>query len=139
LLTDLAPAEVLQVRARVSAGDLHPKQAKIDLAKSIVRDFHGPAAAGEAADAFERRFAKKELPIDAAVMELTDEEWRASLEKRLVRCGLAESMSDARRKIQQGGVRINGEKAALGSSVPDTEYLLQAGKHAAVKVRRRRP
>ena len=137
LLTDLSSPEVLQLRDRVSAGDLHPKQAKVDLAKRIVADFHGAAAGDAAVEEFERRFARRELPVDAHVMELTDEEWGASLEKRLVRCGLAESMSDARRKIQQGGVRVNGEKVALGSAPPDEPYLLQVGKLGAIRVARK--
>ena len=142
LLTDLPPAEVQRVRARVEAGELHPKQAKVDLAKTIVRDFHGAEEADAAAAEFERRFAKKELPTDVPLVELTDEEWTASLEKRLVRCGLAESMSDARRKIQQGGVRINGQKTGLGPDQPrlpaaqSDEYVLQVGRHSAVRVRR---
>ena len=143
LLTDLTPAEVAARRARVESGALHPKQAKVDLATTIVTDFHGAAEASRAAEHFERRFAKKELPTDVPVVELPEDDWNAPLAKRLVRCGLADSMSDARRKIQQGGVRINGEKAAGG---PDTEsaapvadeYVLQVGRHAAVKVRRAR-
>jgi tyrosyl-tRNA synthetase len=138
LLTDLSPTDVLHLRNRVSAGDLHPKQAKVDLARRIVRDFHGEAAATQAADEFERRFARKELPVDARVVELDDDEWTSSLEKRLVRCGLAESSSDARRKITQGGVRINGEKVGLGAPVPADDYLLQAGKLGAVRVVRKR-
>ncbi len=138
LLTDLTPAEVLGVRTRVESGALHPKHAKVELATRIVTDFHGAEEAARAADQFERRFTKKELPVDAATVELDDEEWSVSLEKRLVRCGLAESTSDGRRKIQQGGVRINGEKAAVGSSAPAGDYLLQVGKHAAVNVRRKR-
>ena len=138
LLTDLAPREVAERRTRVDSGALHPKQAKVDLARAIVRDFHGEAAADAAAAEFERRFTKKELPSDVRVVELADEEWRQSLDKRLVRCGLADSMSDARRKIQQGGVRINGEKATLETdrSAPAEEYVLQVGKHAAVRVRK---
>ena len=66
-----------------------------------------------------------------------EEEWHASLEKRLVRCGLAESMSDARRKVQQGGVRINGEKVGLGAPTPASPYLLQVGKLAAIRVSRK--
>jgi tyrosyl-tRNA synthetase len=138
LLTELTPAEVLGVRARVESGTLHPKQAKVELATRIVTDFHGAEEAARAADQFDRRFTKKELPVDAATVELDDEEWSVSLEKRLVRCGLAESTSAARRKIQQGGVRINGEKAGVGSSAPARDYLLQVGKHAAVNVRRKR-
>jgi tyrosyl-tRNA synthetase len=140
LLTDLGPEEIAKRRAAVSTGSLHPKQAKVDLAKRIVAEFHTPADADRAAEDFERRFSKKELPTDVPVIELTEDEWRTPLDKRLVRCGLADSMSDARRKIQQGGVRINGHKASLsGDAAADRdvsdEYLLQVGKHAAVRVR----
>ena len=137
LLTDLTTADVVEMRRRVSSGELHPKQAKVDLARRIVEDFHGTAARDAAADEFERRFSKKELPIDASVVELSDEEWNASIEKRLVRCGLAESLSDARRKVHQGGVRINGEKVAPGDAAPADAYLLQAGKLHAIRVVRR--
>ena len=137
LLTDLPATDVLQMRNRVSSGGLHPKQAKIDLAKRIVADFHGAAAAEAAAADFERRFTRKELPVEAAVVELSDDEWSASLERRLVRCGLAESMSDARRKVAQGGVRINGGKVDGTAPVPGADYLLQAGKLHAVRVVRR--
>jgi len=137
LLTDLSPDEVRQIRNRVASAGLHPKQAKIDLARRIVHDFHGQERAEDAAREFERRFTRRELPVDVRVAELTAEEWSSSLEKRLVTCGLAESASDARRKITQGGVRIDGHKAVLGSPPPAGEYLLQAGKLGAVRVRRK--
>ncbi|MEO5894289.1 MAG: tyrosine--tRNA ligase [Vicinamibacterales bacterium] len=142
LLTDLSPAEVSALRERVSSGELHPKQAKVDLATRIISDFHPAEEAGRAAEEFDRRFAKKELPTDAQIVELTDEEWHAPLEKRLVRVGLADSMSDARRKVSQGGVRVNGVKigpdsaVVLADALAAGEYLLQAGKLAAVRVRR---
>jgi tyrosyl-tRNA synthetase len=138
LLTDFSSEDVLQLRNRVSAGEQHPKQAKVDLAKRIVADFHGDAESTRVAEEFERRFSRKELPVEAPTIELTAEEWTAPLEKRLVRCGLATSASDARRKIAQGGVRINGEKVMVGSATPDEEYLLQAGKLGAVRVVRKR-
>jgi tyrosyl-tRNA synthetase len=137
LLTDLSADEVLQLRNRVSAGELHPKQAKVDLAKRIVEDFHSAADATRAAEEFERRFARRELPSDVRLVELGEEEWASALEKRLVICGLASSSSDARRKITQGGVRIDGEKAVLGAAPPEGDYLLQAGKLGAVKVVRK--
>lgn len=136
LLTDLGAGELLRLRGEVSSGARHPKQVKIDLATRIVADFHDAASAARAAEAFEQRFSKKGLPADARVVELDDAEWTSPLEKRLVRCGLAESTSDARRKITQGGVRIDGEKAALGAAPPPGDYLLQAGKLGAVQVRR---
>lgn len=136
LLTDLAPAEVEQLRASVTSGSLHPKQAKMSLAGRIVADFHDQAAASAAATEFDSRFSRKAAPTDVRIVELSAEEWASSLEKRLVRSGLAESTSDARRKIAQGGVRINGEKAAIGTEPPGDEYLLQAGKLGAVRIRR---
>ena len=143
LLTDLMPSALAALRADVERGAVHPKQAKVDLAQAIVRDFHGDAAAEAAAAEFDRRFAKREAPTDLAVIELTGEEWSAPLEKRLVRCGLAESMSDARRKIQQGGVKINGQKAGLSpdlraefDALVDREYVLQVGRHSAVRVKK---
>ena len=137
LLTDLGPTEVLEMRNRVTAGQLHPKAAKTELAGRIVADFHGADAADHAAQEFERRFSRRELPIEAQSVALSGDEWNASLEKRLVRCGLADSMSDARRKVQQGGVRVNGEKVTLGAPPPTGEYLLQVGKVAAVRVVRK--
>ncbi len=137
LLTDLSPSELLQIRNRVSSGELHPKQAKVDLARRIVVDFHGESSAEAAVADFERRFTRKELPIEAEVVELPDDEWAGALERHLVRFGLAESMSDARRKISQGGVRINGEKVGTGAVAPAADYLLQVGKLHAVRVVRR--
>ena len=136
LLTDLAAGDVAQLRGAVDAGTLHPKQAKINLASRIVEDFHGKSAAAAAAAEFDQRFSKKAAPTDVKTVELSPEEWDSSLEKRLVRCGLAPSTSDARRKIAQGGVRINGEKVGLGAAPPADEYLLQAGKLGAVRVRK---
>jgi tyrosyl-tRNA synthetase len=136
LLTDLSDTDVLALRNDVSRGALHPKQVKVGLAKRIVADFHGAIEASRAAEDFERRFSKKELPVDAREVVLTEDEWNAPLDKRLVRCGLAESSSDARRKITQGGVRINGDKVSMSSPVPPGDYLLQAGKLAVVQVRR---
>ncbi len=143
LLTDMTSSAIAALRSEVQRSVLHPKQVKVELAKSVVRDFHGDAAAAAAAEEFDRRFSKRETPSDLAIVELTGEEWSAPLERRLVRCRLAESMSDARRKIQQGGVKINGQKAGLDSQPhgaadvpPGEEYVLQVGKHSAVRVKK---
>ena len=141
LLTDLGPSEVAQLRSRVSDGDLHPKQAKVDLAKRIVKDFHGSEEAARAAEDFDRRFAKGELPDDLPVIGIPESEWRVPIERMLVRCGLADSMSDARRKYLQGGVRINGQKLTSSNLAEDfgqleaEEFTLQVGKRSAVRVR----
>jgi tyrosyl-tRNA synthetase len=110
LLTDLTPSEILTLRNDVVAGTLHPKQAKVDLAARIVTDFHGAQAAATAADEFERRFARKELPSELPVVEHRIEEPPRTLERVLTDHGFASSGSDAARKIKQGGVRVDGER-----------------------------
>jgi tyrosyl-tRNA synthetase len=141
LLTDLSPEELLRRRDAVLSGTLHPKDAKVDLATRVVTEFHGALEASRAAEQFERRFSRKELPEDLPVIELPADEWSVTIERLLVRCGLAESVSDARRKVQQGGVRINGDRIdsgqiALDSRVTAAEFTLQVGKRTAVRVRK---
>jgi tyrosyl-tRNA synthetase len=134
LLTDLAEPEILALEDRVATGALHPRQAKVDLARRIVADFHSPAEADAAASEFDRVHSRGELPSDVHewAVELGDEGARA-LTRIMVDAGLATSASDAGRKVQQGGVRLNGERwtAVTGrldaSSLP---ALLQVGRHA---------
>jgi tyrosyl-tRNA synthetase len=134
LLTDRTPDEIAALRARVSAGELHPKQAKIDLAQAIVTDFHGAEDAAGAAAEFERRFTRRELPADLPVIDYVREEGSATLERVLAQHGFAASASDALRKIQQGGVRINGEvfkEKHWHPSAPG-ELTVQVGRRAFV-------
>jgi tyrosyl-tRNA synthetase len=135
LLTDLSPSQVLERRSQVESGALHPKQAKIDLAKTIVSDFHGAQAAEQAAAEFERRFARKEIAADAlaAFSVSVGPEGSRRIANVMVECGLASSASEAARKIEQGGVRLDGErltdsKARIDGSTQD--FTLQVGRHA---------
>ena len=134
LLTDLSERDVADVRQRVAAGALHPKQAKVDLAKRIVADFHSPEAAGLAAEAFEAKFTRGELRADdLAEVTVASPEAQPKLAWLLVQAGLADSSSDATRKIQQGGVRVNREritdiKARVDASV--SPLVLEVGRRA---------
>jgi tyrosyl-tRNA synthetase len=111
LLTDLTDAEIQARRAQVAGGTLHPKQAKIELATRIVSDFHSAAAAAQAAADFDARFTRGELPTHA-LLEVVVEVGAGdvSVSKLVAQAGLAASSSDATRKIQQGGVKIDREK-----------------------------
>ena len=136
LLTDLSVAEIGVLKSRVASGSLHPKRAKADLAARVVADFHSVDAARAADEAFEKRFTKRELPADLAVVTLAVPPEGITLSRALVELELATSGSDASRKIQQGGVRIDGQKAGdprakLGR---DAEFTLEVGRRA-VRVR----
>ena len=134
LLTDLDTAQVDALRARVDAGTLHPKQAKVDLARRIVTEFHDASSAEAAVAEFDRVHARGELPAELPVVAVAfDSEPTRALTRVLVDAGLATSSSDAGRKIQQGGVKFQSEKVSdikhrVGAA--DLPAVLQAGRHA---------
>ncbi len=134
LLTDLTVSEIDALKTRVEAGSLHPKQAKVDLARRIVSQFHSAPDAEKAVDEFERVHARRETPSDVPehTVAFGDDADRA-LTRVLVEVGLAASTSDAGRKIQQGGIRVNGARVTTVThrvAAADLPLLLQAGRHA---------
>jgi tyrosyl-tRNA synthetase len=112
LLTDLSREEIGALQRDVADGRLHPKQAKVDLATDIVAGFHSAAEAAKAAAAFEARFSRGELAVDSLpTVEVSVPEGTIALSRLLVEAGLAASTSEAARKVQQGGVRVDRERA----------------------------
>jgi tyrosyl-tRNA synthetase len=107
LLTDVQVAEIEKMKR-----ETHPMQAKKDLARRIVTDFHSAEAAGKAGEDWARQFQKDEVPEDVeevrvSFAEVSDRHGSSiRLDRLLVRCGLAESATDAARKLQQGAVRV---------------------------------
>ncbi|MEX2273865.1 MAG: tyrosine--tRNA ligase [Vicinamibacterales bacterium] len=132
LLTDATAEEIAVMQAQAASGALHPKTAKQNLAERIVADFHSRDAAARARDEFDRRFSKGESDAGAvAEHQLAVPAGGVSLAKILAECGLAASASEAARKVQQGGVRIDGEKIAdarvrIQPGAPS--FLLQVGR-----------
>ncbi len=135
LLTDLPESQISELRSQIAAGK-NPREAKVALAKLIVRDFHSSGAADAAAEEFDRRFVKKEMPDE--IEEKTMAAGTHKLADLLADTGLAASKGEARRLIEQGGVRINGEKAsATGAEITlgDTGIILQVGKRKFLRIR----
>ena len=134
LLTDLAEADIAALRHRVTTGDVHPKHAKIDLARRIISDYHPAAAVEQAAAAFEARFSRGELPLEAlperaVAVEGVD----IPMPRLVVLAGLASSTSDASRKIQQGGVKLDRERVTdirARVAVGRGHVVLEVGRHA---------
>ena len=115
LLTDVQVAEIEKMER-----EAHPMQAKKDLARRIVADFHSGDAAAKAADDWAKQFQKDEVPdeIELVQVKLDDvkteplpEEscWKIRLDKLLHKAGFANSVSDAQRKLKQRSVQITGE------------------------------
>jgi tyrosyl-tRNA synthetase len=109
LLTDFGSPVVVRLREEVKMGVLHPMDAKMQMAHTIVAGFHGEEAAREAADEFRLVYRDRKAPTDMPEMKLA---WgKRPLHLLLTEAGLANSRSEAERLIKQGAVEVNGEIA----------------------------
>jgi tyrosyl-tRNA synthetase len=131
LCTDLRQSEIDKM-----AGDatfsLNPRDLKVELAKRIIADFHSRTAADAAEEEFNRVFKRKEAPDEIEERSVAAGVWK--LPRLLVETALAASMAEARRLIEQGGVRIDGERLAH----VDAEINLNAGQALLIQVGKRR-
>ena len=133
LLTDRSMAQIDQMRARIAADELHPMQAKAELARLIVTDFHSAADAARAEEEFNRVVRRHEVPADIPKYRLLERpvSWGRDIrvDKLLPMAGLADSVSDAVRKIKAGAVEINGQRVhdLLLTDAP-AEFIVQVGK-----------
>ncbi len=137
LLTDLSPDSVARLRDDVASGALHPMDAKMRLATTVVATFHDQSAADEAAGHFQRVFRERQAPERAPERRIPRGEPRR-LVALLVEVGLAPSRSQAERLIRQGGVEIDGARVAdirqeIDCSQP-ASLLLRAGKKNFLRV-----
>jgi tyrosyl-tRNA synthetase len=125
LVSGLGPDE----QARVVA--MKPRDAKAALAFEVVKRLHGEEAARRAEEDFNIKFRKREIPDDIPERSVTNP---ADLVGSLVETTLARSRGDARRLVEQDGIRINGKKAALDAVLKNGD-VLQAGKRSFVRIR----
>jgi tyrosyl-tRNA synthetase len=111
----------------------------VALARSIITDFHSAQSADKAEEEFNRRFVEKGLPEEIDEREIDVRKYR--LPDLLVLTELAATKAEAKRLIEQGGVRVNGERASASSAEIDVqaggEFLLQVGKLKYLRVRGR--
>ncbi|MFH1367511.1 MAG: tyrosine--tRNA ligase [Elusimicrobiota bacterium] len=113
--------------------DMHPRDAKERLAKDLTVRFHGKEAAEKACEEFKCVFANKDLPgdieeycVDCSEIQLSD---------LLVNAGLVSSKNEARRLMEQGGVKIAGEKIGADKKVSiGKDCIVQVGKRKFRKI-----
>jgi tyrosyl-tRNA synthetase len=143
LLTDLKQSEVDALEAEVSAGKLHPMEAKKRLARTITAGFHGEAAAESADENWARMFQQKETAedLDEVAVAFADvagpEPNQIRLPKLLVHLGLAASNAEANRKIAEKAVKLDGEAAGgtlISVAALPARVVVRLGKRAKVAV-----
>ena len=135
LLSFRANAELDALKHSVSEGR-NPMEAKIELAKEITARFHGAAAAEKAHRDFSTRSQKGEVPQDIPERTIEIAEESIGLIVLLKQCALISSSTAGYRLMEQGGVRVNAEKASdpKASLRVGNTYLLQVGKRGFARV-----
>ncbi|HXV10595.1 MAG TPA: tyrosine--tRNA ligase [Burkholderiales bacterium] len=131
LLSFEALETVQQWKRGVAAG-ANPRDIKVAFAREIVSRFHGPDAGAAAHADFEARFKRDEVPQDIREVSLAAKDDGLALSQVLKQAGLTASTSEALRMIEQGGVKINGEK------VSDKTLKLARGERCVVQVGKRK-
>ena len=138
LLTDVQLAEIEKMKA-----ESHPMESKKDLARRIVTDFHSAEAAAKAAEDWAKQFQKDEVPEDVESVtvpfaDVANKEGTAiRADRLLVAVGLASSVSEANRKIDENAVRVDGKPYSgfvqlMGDGADNTPLRIQLGR----KIRR---
>lgn len=126
--------EVQKKSEALKSGSLHPREAKAQLAESIVALYHSPKDAAEARAEFDRIFKSKGLPDEVPVVKLAGK--KMDLVSLLKEANLVASKGEGRRLIEQGAVKINQRRAEDPQEQIDLsdEVLIQCGKRRFAKV-----
>jgi tyrosyl-tRNA synthetase len=136
LLTDTTVDEINALKLKCESGAENPRDLKVNLAKALITDLHSQQSAEKAEEEFKRRFVQKELPDE--IEETSVAAGIHKLAELLTSTGLAASKGEARRLIEQGGVKLNGEKASTASADvaidAGNSLLLQVGKRRFLRV-----
>ena len=138
LCTDWPVSKIDTLRQDISNGRKHPKDAKTELAKLIIRDFHSDNAAIDAQEEFDRIFHLGLVPDSIEEKQLEARPERVRLSKIIAQLGLASSVAEANRLIEQEAVSLNDQKisnvkADLDLAQPGT-FILKVGKRRFLKL-----
>jgi tyrosyl-tRNA synthetase len=139
LLSKRQLSDIRKLRKSVEDGS-NPRDAKFELAVEIVDTYHGAGAGAAEREKFIARFRDGALPESIPEKTLASKERSIKLANALKDAGLAASATAAYRLIEQGAVRVDGERVGSRDAVLEagSTYLLQAGKRAFVRVSIRR-
>lgn len=138
LLTDMTTSDLESMKSQLKSGELHPRTAKVNLAKTIVARFHDKKSAENAEEEFNRIFVNKGLPDEIPEFELNAGD-PIGLLKLMTTAGMTQSNGEARRLVQGNAVEIDGSKVTDPKHMIElsagTEFILKAGKKKFKKIK----
>jgi tyrosyl-tRNA synthetase len=136
LVTDVPDEEIAEFKLKMANGSINPMIVKKRLAYEIAAQFHGAQAAGEAGEHFAKVFQKREVPEEIKVVELRDSvkiedrvevEVKRNIPRLLFDAGLVKSLSEARRLIAQGAIRLIRGDDSKGVKMTSDLAILEDG------------
>ena len=133
LLTDVSDEELKQIENQLKDGTVNPRDIKLKLAHTITEEYHGKSDADKAQDEFINVVSNKGIPEDIQEIKVTQGKGILDL---LLELNFVQSKGEAKRLIQGGGVKIDGEKIADMNYTINFEksVILQAGKRKFAKL-----
>ena len=135
LVTDMPIEEQEDMAKRLESGELHPRDAKMQLARTIVRLYHGEEAALEAEEEFKRVFQQRAMPTDIPEYAMDAPTEPIFVPQFCTDAGLTASNGEARRSIKAGAFKINGEKYSEENITLEDGMILQVGKRKFLKIK----
>jgi tyrosyl-tRNA synthetase len=131
-VTDVPDEELAEMERALQTSSVNPRDLKMRLAREIVTQFHGADAARAAEAEFVKVFQQRELPSEMPTFTLAN---AMPIIDLLVTAGLASSRSEARRLVQQGGVKLNDATIdRVDAIVPANEAVLRVGRRKFVRL-----
>ncbi len=133
LLTDVSQEELVKMDKEIESGSINPRDIKMRLAHLITEEYHGKDGADKAQEEFINVVSNKGIPDDIESVKIDAEK---SILDLLVELSFVQSKGEAKRLIQGGGVKIDGEKLSdMAYTVkPGMDVVLQAGKRKFAKL-----
>lgn len=135
LVTDMSIEEQEDMAKRLESGELHPRDAKMQLARTIVRLYHGEEAAFEAEEEFKRVFQQRAMPTDIPEYAMDAPTEPIFVPQFCTDAGLTASNGEARRSIKAGAFKVNGEKYTEENLKLEDGMIVQVGKRKFVKIK----
>lgn len=133
LLTDIHPDAIDEIEKDLKEDRRNPRDVKMELAKEIVKLYHGEEGANFAEERFKSVFQKGQIPVDILTINIDKNDF--DLVQIIVDNKLSPSKSELRRMAKQGGVKVNQEKIEdLGTVLLDSELIVQVGKKKFIKI-----
>ena len=133
LLTRVSLQELQKLQQAMSSGELNPRDAKMRLAREIISMYHSAGEARKAQDKFELVFSRRDIPDD--IPEILVEAGEVWLPKFMSDHKLVKSTSEGKRMLEQGAIKVNGEKFGNENLGLEDGMVIQVGKRKFGKIR----